>query len=120
MDKQEILRILGNPESFKENAERSALTIPIQAETINVVITVPYNVKELFFDMQSKEGTTLLSDSHEFYGDCEDIDFKESLLEIADIIKSPELRLTNNGKTVEAKGFQWYYWFDEFSNSRGA
>ncbi|MBU2705301.1 hypothetical protein KCM76_04875 [Zooshikella marina] len=116
MDKQEILKILGKPESFKENAEGSALTILIQSEALNVVITVPYQVTELIFEVQSKEGKTLLSDKHDFYGASEYEDFKESLLEITDIIKSPELRLTNNGKTVEAKGYKWYYWFGEFCN----
>ena len=118
MDKEEILRILGNPDSFKENDNGSALIGLIQSETFNVIITIPFQVTELFFEVQCKKGNILLQDWHDFYGNLEHEDFKESLHEIADIIKSPILRLTNDGRTVEAKGYSWYFWFGKFSNPK--
>ena len=71
---------------------------------------------ELFFDVKDKEGNILLTDNHDFYGLTEVEDFEEALLAIAGIIKSPDLRIVNNGKTVQAKGYEWYYWFGEFIN----
>ncbi|MBC3832531.1 hypothetical protein H8K33_13570 [Undibacterium amnicola] len=116
MDKQEILKIIGDAVVVTQNTEDSALVILIEAVHFDVLVTVPYQVTELFFEVKDKEGNILLTDHHDFYGITEIEDFKESLLEIADIVKSPDLRVVNNGKTVQAKGYEWYYWFGEFIN----
>lgn len=116
MDKQEILNIVGDSHAVRENSNRSAVLVFIESLDINVVVTIPYYVSEIFFEVKDKTGKTLFSDSHDFYGYSKNEDFNEALLEIADIIKTPELRLMNNGKTIQAKGYEWYYWIGEFDN----
>lgn len=114
MNKQEILKIIAESETVTENSERSALIILIESLGFDVLVTVPYQVTELFFEVKDKDGNILFTDNHDFYGAFEFEDFRESLLEIADIIKLPDLRLINNGRTVQAKGYEWYYWFGDF------
>lgn len=116
MDKQEILNIIGESAVVTQNTEATALIILIESLHFDVLVTVPYQVNELFFEVKDKEGNILLTDNHDFYGPTEVEDFKESLFTIADIIKSPGLRVINNGKTVQARGYEWYYWFGEFIN----
>lgn len=102
MDKQQILKIIGDSAVVTQDTEDSALIILIESLYFDVLVTVPYQVTELFFEVKDKEGNILLTDNHDFYGASEVEDFKESLLEIADIIKSPNLRIVNNGRTVHA------------------
>ena len=115
MNKEEIIEILGSAENIAEHENGSSLIISILTADIDVYITVTYQVHELYYEAKDKHGNTLVNDWHDFYGDMEVEDFKESLLDIFDVIKSPEFRVANNGKAIEAYGLEWYYFFGEFS-----
>ncbi len=117
MTKEEIIGILGKSESVTENKNKTALIVAINSGDINVVVTVPYEVHELFYEALDNEGNILLKDGMECYGDMEFEDYKECLLDIVDVMKAPKFRLTNNRKTLEAYGYQWYYFFGEFKSS---
>jgi len=111
MNRVEILNILGSNVKFAEKDNQSAIDIFIESEQIDVIVTIPYSVTELFFSATDKAGKSLVVDNFECYGELQDEDFIECLMDIHDIIKSPTLRLSEAGNAIEAKGFQWYYWF---------
>lgn len=111
MKKEEINKIIGTGKQVKENSNRTAYEIILFDNEVDVVITVPFDVHEIFYEAKDKEGNILLEDWRDHYGETELEDYKKSLIEIARIMKSPEFRLTNNQKTLEAKNENWFYLF---------
>ena len=71
---------------------------------------------ELFYEAKDKNGASLVTDSFECYGESELDDYKECLLDIVDILKSPIFKVTNNGKTIETKHFKWVYLFGKYNS----
>ena len=116
MNKFEIIQILGDQISAEENENGTALSVSMISENIDVIVTLPYELYELHYKAKNKAGETLILDSHECYGDMELDDYKECLQDIIDIAKAPKFRITNNQKTVEAHGYEWRYFFGEFSS----
>ncbi len=116
MNKNEILKILGNESVAIENDNKTALNVTINSEELDIDITIPYNVYELYFEAKDKKGTTLVKDWFECYGELELEDYKECLQDIVDAIKSPLFRITNNGKTVETKHYEWVYFFGKYTS----
>jgi len=116
MNKSEITQILGGHVRAEENENGTALCVSMISENVDVIVTLPYKILELHYKAKNKIGETLVLDSHECYGDQELDDYKECLQNIIDIAKSPNFRTTNNDKTVEARGYEWYYFFGEFSS----
>ena len=116
MKKEEIAEILGDGTQIKENQNRNAFEITLLGNEIDVLVTVPYEVHEIFYEAKDKQGNELLKGWRDHYGETELEDYKESLLEIAQLIISPEFRLTNNGKTLEAKNDNWFYFFGYYSS----
>ena len=84
--------------------------------TLMFYVTVPYDINEVFWEAKNKEGVVLVQDSHDFYGDTEYKDIKECLLDIHDVMKAPKFRISNEGKTLEAYGCQWYYLFGDLNS----
>ncbi|RCU49625.1 hypothetical protein DU002_11990 [Corallincola holothuriorum] len=116
MRKEYIAKILGNNPNVIENDNGSAVVVSIKTSDIDIYVTVPYDINEVFWEAKNKEGVVLVQDSHEFYGDTEYEDIRECLLDIQDVMKAPKFRVSNEGKTLEAYGYQWYYLFGEFNS----
>lgn len=116
MRKEYITKILGRSQNVVENENGSAVVVSIKTDDIDVYVTVPYDVNEVFWEAKTKDGDLLVQDSHDFYGDTEFEDIKECLLDIHDVMKAPKFRLSNKGKTIEAYGLQWYYLFGELNS----
>lgn len=114
MTKDKILTILGESDSITENDNQTALEVRISTENMDVTVTIPYDVYEMFFEAKDKDGKPLVKDWFDFCEGPRRDDFREELLAIVDIMKSPVLRVVNGGKTVEAKCSQWYYWFGNY------
>tara|TARA_B100000614_G_scaffold226809_1_gene217595 strand:+ start:129 stop:491 length:363 start_codon:yes stop_codon:yes gene_type:complete len=115
MNKKDILDILGPSESITEREDGSALIVSIISEDLDIVITIPCHVHELFYEARDKNGNILVTDWHDCYGDLEIEDFKETLLDIREVMTSPKLRVASNGKAIEAFSLTWYYFFGEFN-----
>ncbi len=91
MNKSEILRILGTESNAVENENCTSLCVNIYSENIDVEVTIPYDIHELFYEAKDKQGVNLVNNQFDFYGDMEVEDFKECLLDIVDVITSPIL-----------------------------
>jgi len=115
MKKEEISAVLGCGEQISENINRNAFEIFISGSEIDVLVTVPYEVHEIFYQANDKQGVRLLDDWFDHYGDTEREDYKDSLLDIAQIMISPEFRLVNKGKTLEVYKAGWRYFFGYWS-----
>lgn len=116
MEKNQIIEILNTTNGVSENINSTAIIVFIESNDIDVFITIPYEINEIFFEAKNKHGKLLVKDWMDFYGNSSLDDYRETLLDISDVIKHPKLRVINNGKTVEAFGFDWYYFFGEFNN----
>ena len=116
MKKTEILEVIGRDSNAIENESKTALCLTIESEEIDIVVTIPYEVHELYYEAKDKKGTLLVKDCFECYGELELEDYKESLQDIVDVIKSPVFRITNNGKTIETKHYEWVYFFGKYSS----
>ena len=116
MKKNEILEILGQDSNAIESENKSALCITIESDELDVFITIPYEVHELFYEAKDENGTSLVTDSIECYGESELDDYKECLQDIVDILKSPIFRVTNKGKTIETKHYKWVYFFGKYNS----
>ncbi|MBQ4810286.1 hypothetical protein J8M20_03015 [Pseudoalteromonas luteoviolacea] len=114
MRKEYISKILGDSPNVVEIDNGSAIFVTIKTDDIDVYVTVPYDVNEVFWEAKNKDGTVLVKDSHDFYVDTEHEDIKGCLLDIHDVMKVPKFRICNGGKTIEAYGYHWYYLFGEF------
>lgn len=116
MNKYELVRILGEYGKYRETPSKSALIVDIETPDLDVMITIPYEVHEIFFEARDKSGFVLLVDSQECYGENEQEDYKELLMDVEGVLKQPKFRITNSGKTVEAMGYKWYYFFGKFNS----
>ena len=116
MDKTEILKVLGEGLEIKELPNDNALLVVVSTEVVMVHVTIPIGVRQMIFEARDKAGKILVKDRFDCYGDAEDIDFKECLLDLAEIAIDPKLRIGARGQSIEAKGFTWYHWFGKFQN----
>ena len=117
MKKEEILTILGSKDCVSENSGKTAIIVTIKSECIDVYVTIPYGIHEVYFEAKDKQNNLLVKDWFDFYGDSELDDFQETLLDVADVIENPKFRQSKNGKAIEAFGYQWYYLFGAFSEN---
>ena len=116
MKREEIKEILGSDNSIRENEKGTAFEIEVPGSGIDVIFTVPFDVHVIHYEAKNKEGKTLLTDLQDFYGENEESDFKEALVQILNIIRNPYFQLTNNGKTIEYGSDNGTYLFGKFSS----
>jgi hypothetical protein len=113
MNKKELIGILGS--QVRENESCTGLSITLNGGEIIVTVNLPYETHELQYEAKNKAGETLVIDCHECNNDNIHFDdYKECLLDIVDIAKSPKFRAKNENNTIEAFGYRWYYFFGEF------
>ena len=113
MNKQEIISVFGSDRILSENSNGTALSLSLKSEQITVKVTIPLGVHELFFEARDTEGSLLVKDWHDFYGEEELVLFKDSLQFLASIPSPPEFTITNNGGTIKVRVARWEYFFGE-------
>jgi hypothetical protein len=116
MKKEEIAKLLGYGKLVNENFNGTAYEVLIQGRSFDLVITIPFEVHEIYYEAKDKEGNSLLKDWRDHYGETEIEDYKESLLEVVKTMNSPLFRMVNEGKTVEVKSDGWFYLFGRFGS----
>lgn len=115
MNKEEILKIIGLEDSSEVAESSSALEISITGEGVDIFVTLPHEVTDVYFEARNKEGILLVKDWHDHYGDTELDDYRSTLEKVSSAIKNPNFRVTNNGKTVQLKEDVYLYFFGEFN-----
>ena len=108
MKREDIANIIS---SELINANGTAYEVLIPGVGLDLRITIPFDVHEIFYEAKDKEGNSLLKDWRDHYGETEIEDYKESLLEVVKAINSSQFRMVNEGKTVEVKSDGWFYFF---------
>jgi hypothetical protein len=112
----EIIKALGIGNLYVENKNRTALEISLSDDRVNVSITLPYEVSEIYYEANGIDGAVFVKDWHDHYGESEEEDYINTLKIISSAIKSPSFRVTNNQKTIELVGAKNTYFFGEFSS----
>lgn len=110
MDRRQVLNILNIP--FDEASYIEDVKVTVKGEKITVVVVIDTVSQSVVFEVKDDNEQVLFTDSHDYLSND---DFIETLLEITDIIKSPQIRLSNNGQAVEAFALTWFHWFGKLS-----
>ena len=104
MKRDDIKNLLGESPHIQENINGTAFEITIVDNNISIIVTIPFDVHVIHYEATDKAGNSLVTDLQDFYGSTEESDFKETVLETLDLLKSPSFKLINNGKTIETNG----------------
>lgn len=114
MNKESLFRIIGDNRGIVENDNGTALVVNIESDELKVIVTIPYDVNEIYYEAINSQGVVLIKDWSDYYGEFEEDDFQEDLMDIVDVLRKPIIRLSDDGKYVEAFGYRWYYFFGEY------
>ncbi len=99
--------------TFSVAEEDDRFQIRASRSDIEIILTIPVEVTELYFEARSKDNTAEVKDWHDFYGESEHQDFKDELSEFLKALARSEFRFTNRGKTLEYFNGQWSYAFGD-------
>ena len=119
MDRDAILAAVnegGGGDAFQVRVGDSAVKIVRERGGLRALLTIPYEVHELFLEAEHTVSGQKVEDWFDYYGETEEADFRDNLQRFVIVLRECDLRIDERGKTIEYLfGNQWRYFFGHFS-----
>lgn len=112
MNKEEILNRLHDNSILNINASDTSVDVTVNKD-VCVVLTIPYDVNEMFFEATDHATGNKVKDWFDYYDDEAESDFAEDLERFIDAMSNCPIRINENSKRVEYKKEDWEYFFGE-------
>lgn len=95
--------------SFTKN--NSACLIKKGKSGIEIELTIPINVYEIFFKAKDLSTSKAIDDWRDYYGEDKEKDYIEDLESILLVLSEKDIRFSDDKKTIEYQDGDWKYFF---------
>ena len=83
---------------------------------LEITLTIPIGVTELFFDAKNVNTGEILKDWFDYFGETEVKDFELDVNKFLSVLASKEVRITNQDQTIEYLDDEWSYLFGKYEH----
>jgi hypothetical protein len=122
MNKDGILAAVnaaGGNDTFQVQPGDNAVVVVCERNDLRIVLTIPYEVHELSFEMEHHVSGRKIQDWFDYYGETEESDFEDDLKRFIFVLRKCEFRIDDLGKTVEYyHQDRWQYLFGYFFSDK--
>ncbi len=113
LDKESILaavNAVGGKEAFQVHLGDNAVKIVRERSDLRIVLTIPYQVHELFLEVEHLVSGQKIEDWFDYYGEAEKSGFWDDLKRFLFVLQECDIRINVCGKSAEY-GYhdQWHY-----------